>query len=64
MYGRHVTDVPGLYLALGKAVGGPGGYLGADLHALADCLGGFGHSGPATLLRQDSAVAREHCPTL
>ncbi|MFE5718339.1 barstar family protein [Streptomyces erythrochromogenes] len=59
--GRHVTDVPGLYLALGEAVGGPGGYLGANLHALADCLGGgFGRSGPATLLWRDSAVAREH----
>ncbi|MFC9824999.1 barstar family protein [Streptomyces erythrochromogenes] len=59
--GRHVTDVPGLYLALGEAVNGPGGYLGANLHALADCLGGgFGCSGPATLLWRDSAVAREH----
>ncbi|MFE7098531.1 barstar family protein [Streptomyces erythrochromogenes] len=59
--GRHVTDVPGLYLALGEAVNGPGCYLGADLHALADCLGGgFGYSGPATLLWRNSAVAREH----
>ncbi|MFE7186466.1 barstar family protein [Streptomyces erythrochromogenes] len=63
--GRLVTDVPGLYLALGEAVGGPGGYLGANLHALADCLGGgFGHSGPATLLWRDSAVAREHLSTV
>ncbi|MEV7583955.1 barstar family protein [Streptomyces erythrochromogenes] len=59
--GGHVTDVPGLYLALGEAVNGPGGYLGTDLYALADCLGGgFGHRGPATLLWRDSAVAREH----
>ncbi|MFJ6783159.1 barstar family protein [Streptomyces yangpuensis] len=59
--GRHVTDVPGLYLALGEAFNGPGGYFGANLDALADCLGGgFGHTGPATLLWRDSAVAREH----
>nr|WP_234351073.1 barstar family protein [Streptomyces sp. XY533] len=59
--GRPVTDVPGLYLALGEAVNGPGGYFGANLDALHDCLGGgFGHSGPGTLLWHDSAVAREH----
>jgi hypothetical protein len=28
--GRHVTDGPGLYLALGEAVNGPGGYFGGD----------------------------------
>ncbi|KOU81731.1 MULTISPECIES: barstar family protein [Streptomyces] len=59
--GRHVTDVPGLWLALGEAVNGPGGYFGANLDALDDCLGGgFGHSGPGTLLWHDCAVAREH----
>ncbi|MEV0990317.1 hypothetical protein [Streptomyces sp. NPDC049949] len=48
--GRHVTDVPGLYLALGEAVNGPGGYFGGCLDALDDCLGGnFGHTAPATL---------------
>ncbi|MFJ2023959.1 barstar family protein [Streptomyces sp. NPDC087897] len=59
--GRHITDLPGLYLALGEAVNGPGGYFGGCLGALADCLrGGFGHTSPATLLWRDSATAREH----
>ncbi|MGW0395489.1 hypothetical protein ACWDYJ_32365 [Streptomyces sp. NPDC003042] len=45
--GRHVTDVPGIYLAVGEAVNGPGGYLGANPDALAGCLGGtFGYTAP------------------
>jgi RNAse (barnase) inhibitor barstar len=59
--GRHITDEPGLYLALGEAINGPGGYFGACLDALVDCLrGGFGHTSPATLLWEDSRVARGH----
>ncbi|MDT0468539.1 barstar family protein [Streptomyces gibsoniae] len=59
--GRHITDVPGLYLALGEAVNGPGGYFGGCLAALDDCLRGtFGHTAPATLLWRNSANAREH----
>ncbi|WP_329500916.1 barstar family protein [Kitasatospora herbaricolor] len=59
--GRHITDEPGLYLALGEAVNGPGGYFGGCLAALDDCLGGpFGCTTPATLLWRDAATAREH----
>ncbi|MGW6854872.1 barstar family protein [Streptomyces xanthophaeus] len=59
--GRHVTDVPGLYLALGEAVNGPGGYLGGCPSSLADCLGGSsGYTAPGTLLWRDAATAREH----
>ncbi|MFD0266283.1 hypothetical protein ACFVGY_06785 [Streptomyces sp. NPDC127106] len=59
--GRHVTDVPGLYLALGEAVNGPGGYFGGCLAAVDDCLGGaFGHTAPATLVWKDAATARAH----
>ncbi|MGW0779314.1 barstar family protein [Streptomyces sp. NPDC002913] len=59
--GRYVTDEPGLYLALGEAVNGPGGYFGGCLGALVDCLGGtFGYTAPATLLWRDAATAREH----
>ncbi|MEU8522480.1 barstar family protein [Streptomyces sp. NBC_01216] len=59
--GRYVTDEPGLYLALGEAVNGPGGYFGGCLNALDDCLGGtFGCTAPATLLWRDAAIAREH----
>ncbi|MFG2988008.1 barstar family protein [Streptomyces sp. NPDC048257] len=59
--GRHVTDEPGLYLALGEAVNGPGGYFGGCLGALNDCLGGtFGYTAPATLLWRDAATAREY----
>jgi RNAse (barnase) inhibitor barstar len=59
--GRHITDEPGLYLALGEAVNGPGGYFGGCLDALHDCLGGaFGYTAPATLLWRNAATAREH----
>ncbi len=59
--GRHVTDEPGLYLALGEAVNGAGGYFGGGLGAVDDCLGGtFGYTAPATLLRRDAATARNH----
>jgi len=59
--GRYITDAPGLYLALGEAVNGPGGYFGGCLDALDDCLGGsFGYTAPATLLWRDAATAREH----
>lgn len=59
--GRQITDEPGLYLALGEAVNGPGGYFGGCLDALTDCLrGSFGYTAPATLLWRHSATAREH----
>ncbi|WP_330248563.1 MULTISPECIES: barstar family protein [unclassified Streptomyces] len=59
--GRHITDEAGLYLALGEAVNGPGGYFGGCLAALDDCLGGtFGYTAPATLLWRNAATAREH----
>ncbi|WP_432250077.1 barstar family protein [Streptomyces sanyensis] len=59
--GRHITDEPGLYLALGEAVNGPGGYFGGCLDALVDCLrGDFGYSAPATLVWRDAATAREY----
>ncbi|SDM84479.1 barstar family protein [Streptomyces wuyuanensis] len=63
--GRNVTDEPGLFLALGEAVNGPGGYFGGCVDALVDCLhGGFGHTAPATLLWRDIATAREHLSRL
>ncbi|WP_433401925.1 barstar family protein [Streptomyces sp. CA-146814] len=59
--GRHVTDEPALYLALGEAVNGPGGYFGGCPAALDDCLGGaFGYTAPASLLWREAATAREH----
>ncbi|MEV0489957.1 barstar family protein [Streptomyces atratus] len=59
--GQHITDEPGLYLALGEAVNGPGGYFGGCLDALVDCLrGNFGYTAPATLLWRDAVTAREH----
>ncbi|MEU7292364.1 barstar family protein [Streptomyces exfoliatus] len=63
--GRHVTDEPGLWLALGEAVNGPGGYFGGNFGALHDCLGGFfGFTAPGTLVWRDSAVARTHLSRL
>ncbi|MFD3516452.1 barstar family protein [Streptomyces sp. NPDC058657] len=59
--GRHVTDRPALFLALGEAVNGPGGYFGDNLDALNDCLrGGFGATVPFTLVWQESRAARTH----
>ncbi|MFC4907699.1 barstar family protein [Actinomadura gamaensis] len=59
--GRHITDEPSLYLALGEAVNGPGGYFGSNLDAVDDCLGGtFGYTRPATLLWRDAATARQN----
>jgi hypothetical protein len=59
--GRHVTDEPGLYLALGEAVNGPGGYFGGCPAAVDECLGGtFGYTAPSTLLWRDAAIARRH----
>lgn len=59
--GQHITDEPALYLALGEAVNGPGGYFGGCLAARDDCLRGtFGYTAPATLLWRDAAIAREH----
>ncbi|MFI8916454.1 barstar family protein [Streptomyces sp. NPDC053513] len=59
--GRHITDEPGLYLALGEAVNGPGGYFGGCLDALVDCLrGNFGYAAPGTLVWRDAATARQH----
>jgi len=44
------ADLAGVYCALGEAVNGPGGYYGANLDALADCLrGGFGPVPPFEL---------------
>jgi RNAse (barnase) inhibitor barstar len=59
--GRCITDRAALFLALGEAVNGPGGYFGSHLDALDDCLrGGFGASTPFTLDWPDSEIARTH----
>ncbi|MEU3980185.1 barstar family protein [Streptomyces sp. NPDC026672] len=57
--GRHVTDIPGFFCALGEAVNGPGGYFGRSLDATADCLcGNYGAAWPFVLVWHDSHVAR------
>ncbi|GAA2637000.1 barstar family protein [Streptomyces axinellae] len=61
--GSHVTDRAGLYCALGEALNGPGGYYGASVDALKDCLrGDFGPVAPFTLTWHHSATARAHVP--
>ncbi|PWK82281.1 RNAse (barnase) inhibitor barstar [Lentzea atacamensis] len=56
--GRHVTDEPGLHLAMSEALLGPGHYFGWGYDALADCLcGGFGVRPPFTLVWNDAQVA-------
>ncbi|MGW7069237.1 barstar family protein [Streptomyces sp. NPDC054855] len=59
--GGAITDEPSVYLALGEAVNGPGGYFGGCLAALDDCLRGtFGYTSPATLLWRNAETARAH----
>nr|WP_203614952.1 barstar family protein [Streptomyces sp. SID13726] len=58
--GRHITDLPGFFCALGEAVNGPGGYFGWGLDALNDCLRGrWGAAPPFHLVWHDSEVARQ-----
>lgn len=57
--GERVQDAAGLYCALGEAVNGPGGYFGADLDSLRDCLrGGFGVQPPFELRWKGADLAR------
>lgn len=64
--GRFATDHAGLYLALGEAVNGPGGYFGAGPDSLADCLrGGFGATVPFTVVwRSARFVETTHWDTM
>lgn len=57
--GRHITDEPGFFCALGEAVNGPGGYFGRGCDALSDCLDGrWGAEPPFTLVWHDAEIAR------
>ncbi|MGP4046799.1 barstar family protein [Streptomyces sp. 2A115] len=57
--GRHITDEPGFFCALGEAMNGPAGYFGRGLDALADCLcGHWGVRPPFTLVWHDAEIAR------
>ncbi|MCT9083093.1 barstar family protein [Streptomyces fulvoviolaceus] len=57
--GRHITDGPGFFCAMGEAVNGPGGYFGWGFDALNDCLRGrWGAAPPLTLVWHDADVAR------
>ncbi|WP_069884618.1 barstar family protein [Streptomyces luteocolor] len=57
--GRHITDEPAFYCALGEALDGPGGYAGRDADTLQRCLhGGTGAVPPFTLVWHDARVAR------
>ncbi|MFI1441426.1 barstar family protein [Streptomyces fructofermentans] len=57
--GRHITDVPGFFCALGEAVNGPGGYFGGGLDALTDCLRGrWGARPPFAFVWHDADTAR------
>lgn len=59
--GMHITDEASFFCAIGEAVNGPGGYFGAGLDGLSDCLcGGFGAKVPFTLIWKNSSVARAH----
>ncbi|QFG26961.1 hypothetical protein F7P10_10310 [Actinomadura sp. WMMB 499] len=62
--GTHVTDSAGFFCALGEAINGPGGYYGAGLDSLSDCMsGGYGTAGRFTLLWTHFEVARRSWKT-
>ena len=61
--GRKIKSVKDFYREIGRSVNGPGGYFGANLDALADCLrGGFGtpENRPYEFEWQDSELSRRH----
>lgn len=60
--GSAIASTKDFYDEIGRAVNGPGGYFGANLDALADCLrGGFGTPADEDVEFEwiDSAVSRE-----
>jgi RNAse (barnase) inhibitor barstar len=60
--GAEVTGLDAFWRVLGASVNGPGGYFGANLDALADCLrGGFGtpEDGDFAFVWRDHARSRE-----
>ena len=62
--GRFIKDYPSLFLELGEAISGPGGYFGSCLDAFDDCcLGGFGAIPPFTLVWKDHIVSKGHLTT-
>jgi RNAse (barnase) inhibitor barstar len=63
--GTNITDHPGFFCAIGEAINGPGGYFGADLDGLNDCLrGDFGIVPPFTLRWLNPEVARQSLTSL
>ncbi|MEH3156227.1 MAG: barstar family protein [Gordonia paraffinivorans] len=60
--GSAIASTSDFYDEIGRAVNGPGGYFGANLDALADCLrGGFGTPADEDFEFEwtDSGVSRE-----
>lgn len=60
--GARIHSRADLFTELGHAVGGPGGYFGSNLDALADCLGGgFGtpDDEPFRFVLTDSSKAKK-----
>jgi len=59
--GARIHSRADLFTELGHAVGGPGGYFGSNLDALADCLGGgFGTPDePFRFVLTDSSKAKK-----
>ena len=58
--GSTIDGIPSLFMALGYAVNGPGGYFGACLDSLSDCMcGGFGVKLPFRVRIVDADNLRE-----
>ncbi|MEU6825223.1 hypothetical protein ABZ921_31755 [Streptomyces atriruber] len=59
--GRHITDEPAFYCALGEAVNGPGGYVGRSAETLQDHLRGEADAPPPITLIWHAAHTARTC---
>jgi RNAse (barnase) inhibitor barstar len=58
--GAQISTKSGFYCALGEAVNGPGGYFGASLDALAECISSsFGEGPPARIIWRNFHASQE-----
>ncbi|MDF1661005.1 MAG: barstar family protein [Planctomycetota bacterium] len=59
--GQFIDDIPSFYKAIGESLCGPGGYYGACLNSLSDCLcGGFAVTPPFQLIIKNSRLLEDN----
>ncbi|MGQ4516674.1 barstar family protein [Streptomyces sp. DW26H14] len=60
LQGSHIVSRPGFFCAVGEAVNGPGGYLGSNLDAFANCISSGDRSRiPGKIVWHDYAASQE-----